>query len=119
MHGVQIKHTTCDICSPQHHCGMNAHVKDGKLIKVEGWDEHPYSHGSICTKGAAYRDYIYRSDRILHPLKRTGPRGSGEFEPISWEEAIDTVARRLNEIKKRYGADNVAFMNGYGTPSRP
>ena len=114
MHGVQIKHTTCDICSPQHHCGMNAHVKDGKLIKVEGWDEHPYSHGSICTKGAAYRDYIYRSDRILHPLKRTGPRGSGEFEPISWEETIDTVARRLNEIKKRYGADNVAFMNGYG-----
>ena len=112
--GIEIAHTTCDICSPQHHCGMNAYVRGGRVIKVEGWAEHPYSRGSICTKGAAYRDYLYREDRILHPLKRVGPRGSGRFQEISWEEAIETVAHRLNRIKREHAADEVMFMNGYG-----
>lgn len=111
--GIEIRKTTCDICSPQQHCGVNAYVKDGKLIKVEGCPQHPYSKGRFCTKGAAYKDYIYRDDRILHPLKRTGPRGSGQFEEISWEEAIQTVADNLNRIKRDHGADNVMFMNGY------
>ena len=83
---------------------MNAYVCGGRVIKVEGWPEHPYSQGSICTKGAAYRDYLYRKDRILHPLKRVGPRGSGEFQEISWEEAIGTVAQRLNRIKRAHTA---------------
>lgn len=112
--GIQICKTTCDICSPQHHCGVNAYVKDGRLIKVEGCPEHPYSKGRLCTKGAAYKDYIYRDDRVLHPLRRVGPRGSGQFEEISWQEAIDTVAQRLNRIKREHGAHSVLFMNGYG-----
>lgn len=112
--GIQICKTTCDICSPQHHCGVNAYVKEGRLIKVEGCPEHPYSRGRLCTKGAAYKDYIYRDDRVLHPLRRVGPRGSGQFEEISWQEAIDTVAQRLNRIKREHGAHSVLFMNGYG-----
>ncbi len=112
--GIQIRYTTCDICSPQHHCGMKAYVKDGKLIKVEGCEEHQYSQGRICTKGAAYKEYLYRKDRVLHPMKRVGPRGSGEFQEISWDEALDTIAERLNRIKKDHAADNVMFMNGYG-----
>lgn len=111
---IEIRRTTCDICSPQHHCGVNAYVRDGKLLKVEGCPEHPYSRGRLCTKGAAYKDYIYREDRILHPLKRVGPRGSGQFQEISWDEAIELVAENLNRIKREHGADTVMFMNGYG-----
>ncbi|MEA4896531.1 MAG: molybdopterin-dependent oxidoreductase [Oscillospiraceae bacterium] len=112
--GVEIRQTTCDICSPQHHCGVSAYVKDGRLLKVEGSNEHPYSHGSICTKGAAYKGYLYRKDRILHPLRRVGSRGSGEFEEISWEEALEYTAGQLNRLKRQHGADSVLFMNGYG-----
>lgn len=101
--GVEIRHTTCDICSPQHHCGVNAYVKDGRLIKTEGWREHPYSKGQICTKGAAYKDYLYRKDRVLTPLKRVGKRGEGVFEPISWEEAYREIAAQLNRIKRTMG----------------
>lgn len=112
--GIEIRHTTCDICSPQHHCGVCAYVKDGKLIKTEGWDEHPYSKGQICTKGADYKDYLYREDRIKTPLKRVGERGEGKFVPISWEEALKEVADNLNRIKHEYGPEQVMFMNGYG-----
>ena len=112
--GVEIRHTTCDICSPQHHCGVNAYVKDGRLIKTEGWREHPYSKGQICTKGAAYKDYLYRKDRVLTPLKRVGKRGEGVFEPISWEEAYREIAAQLNRIKRDHGPEQVMFMNGYG-----
>lgn len=112
--GIEIRHTTCDICSPQHHCGVCAYVKDGRLIKNEGWKEHPYSRGQLCTKGAKYQEYLYRADRVLTPLKRVGARGEGRFQPISWEEAYQTIAQRLNRIKREYGPEQVMFMNGYG-----
>ena len=112
--GIEIRHTTCDICSPQHHCGVSAYVKDGRLIKTEGWKEHPYSKGQLCTKGAAYKDYLYRADRVKTPLKRVGQRGSGEFKEISWDEAYSEIAEKLNGIKREHGAEQVMFMNGYG-----
>lgn len=112
--GIEIRHTTCDICSPQHHCGVNAYVKNGRLIKTEGWAEHPYSKGQICTKGAAYKEYLYRPDRIKTPLRRAGARGEGKFEPISWEEAYGEIAENLNRIKREHGPEQVMFMNGYG-----
>ena len=70
--GIEIKHTMCDICSPGMHCGINAYVKDGKVIKIEGIDGHPANDGKLCTKGLANRQYIYREDRIKTPLRRTG-----------------------------------------------
>ena len=68
--GIEIKHTLCCICSPSNHCGINAYVKDGKLLKVEGTDDHPKNHGLLCTKGASNREFVYREDRILTPLRR-------------------------------------------------
>ena len=73
------------------HCGLDVYVKDGIVLKVEGSPEHPVNRGFLCTKGAANRQYLYRKDRILTPLRRVGPRGTGNFEPISWDEAIRTV----------------------------
>ena len=75
--GIEVKHTVCAICSPAYNCGIDAYVKDGKLLKVEGMDSHPRSKGGLCTKGLANREFVYRSDRILTPLKRVGERGEG------------------------------------------
>ena len=117
--GIEIHHTVCAICSPSNNCGVNAYVKDGKLLKVEGTDEHPKNRGLLCTKGLSNREFIYREDRILTPLRRVGERGEGKFEPITWEEAYDTIAERLNRIKEQNGADAVAFFGGYNKWYRP
>lgn len=111
--GIEVRHTMCDICSPGMHCGVNAYIKDGKVIKIEGIDGHPSNDGRLCTKGMANREYIYREDRIKTPLKRVGKRGEGKFEPISWEEAYAQIAKGLNSCKEKYGAESVAFYSGY------
>lgn len=117
--GIEIRHTLCAICSPANNCGINAYVKDGKLIKVEGTLEHPKNHGLLCTKGQANREFIYRKDRILTPLKRVGERGEGKFKEISWEEAYREIADRLNAVKKAEGPEAVAFFGGYNKWYRP
>lgn len=117
--GIEIKHSVCAICSPAYNCGINAYVKDGKLLKVEGMDEHPRSRGGLCTKGLANRGFVYREDRILTPLRRVGERGEGRFEPISWDEAYDEIAERLLKIRETDGADAVAFFGGYNKWYRP
>ena len=83
--GIEIRRTVCDICSPGPQCGVDAYVKDGKVIKIEGTEGFPGSGGALCTKGAAGRQYLYREDRLKTPMKRVGARGEGKFEPISWE----------------------------------
>ena len=117
--GIEIRHTLCDICAPGHHCGVDAYVKDGVVIKVEGTPEHPVNHGKLCTKGCSNRQYVYRKDRIRTPLRRVGERGEGRFEEISWEEAYRDIASRLNGIKENDGAEAVAFFSGYAKWYRP
>lgn len=111
--GIEIKKTLCDICTPLCHCGIDAYVKDGELIKIEGTKGHPMNDGLLCTKGAANRGYIYRSDRLKSPLRRVGERGSGEFEEISWEEAYEEISAKLLHTKREHGANAVAFYSGY------
>ena len=88
------------------HCGINAYIKDGKVIKIEGIDGHPSNDGRLCTKGLSNRQYIYREDRVLTPLKRVGKRGEGKFEPITWDEAYAEIAKGLNAAKAKYGAES-------------
>lgn len=110
--GIEIRHSLCDICTGIH-CGLDAYVKDGRILKVEGTPGYPGSNGKLCTKGAANRQYVYRENRIKTPLRRTGRRGEGVFEAITWEEAYQEIAERLNQIKKQYGAESVAWYTGY------
>lgn len=117
--GIEIKRTMCDICTPGPHCGIDAYVKDGVVIKVEGTKGFPGSNGRLCTKGAASRQYIYREDRLKNPMKRVGKRGDGAFEEISWDEALDITARRLLALKEKYGAESVAWLTGYSKWYRP
>ena len=100
-------------------CGLDLYIKDGKIVKVEGSKEHAYNQGSLCPKGAATRQYVYHEDRIKTPLKRIGSRGSNQFIPISWEEALETIACKLNVLKKEYGPESVAFFSGFTKYFRP
>lgn len=116
--GIEVKKTMCDICSPGLQCGVDAYVKDGVIVKLEGTEGFPVSNGRLCVRGAAGRQYVYRSDRIRTPMKRVGPRGSGEFEPISWDEALDTIAERLKALRAE-DPDSVVWLTGYAKWYRP
>ena len=73
-------------------------VENGRAIKVEGAPDHPTTRGTLCTKVARYLDRTYSPERVLHPLRRAGPKGAGRFERIGWDEALDTIAARFKEI---------------------
>jgi anaerobic selenocysteine-containing dehydrogenase len=118
--GIEVKKTICAICEgASTSCGVNAYVKDGKVIKVEGMKEFPQNRGTLCAKGNAGRQYVYNKDRVLTPLKRVGERGSGAFEPITWQEAYGTIADRLLAIKKQSGPESVVFGVGFTKWLRP
>lgn len=116
--GIEVRKSVCTICDPQTQCGLDCYVKDGRIIKVEGSLENP-SAGTLCAKGAAQRQWVYHEERLRTPLKRVGPRGSDEFVPISWTEALDTIAANLNKIKAESGPESVVFYCGYPKQPRP
>jgi anaerobic selenocysteine-containing dehydrogenase len=95
-------------------CGLKLFVRDGRLVRVEGDEDHPYSHGRLCPPALALTQYIYHPQRFTYPMKRVGERGEGKFERITWDEALDTVEGRFNEIKEKYGAEAVIFVQGTG-----
>ena len=117
--GIITRNSFCDVCAPGPHCGVTCYVKDGKIIKVEGTDGHPTNHGLLCPKGQSNRQYIYRKDRVLTPLRRVGERGEGKFEPITWEEAWGEIIPRLKGVREKYGACATAFYSGYNKWYRP
>ncbi|MCD7845511.1 MAG: molybdopterin-dependent oxidoreductase [Oscillospiraceae bacterium] len=117
--GIEVRQEVCDICAPGPHCGVDCYVRDGKIIKVEGTKNHPVNHGLLCPRGQANRQYVYRENRIQTPLRRVGPRGSGRFEPIGWEEALDEAAGRMLGYKRESGPESVAFFSGYNKWYRP
>src|SRR6187455_1743773 len=79
-------------------CAMLVTVKDGVAVKVAGDPTHPFTDGSLCTKVAHYPERTYSPDRLLHPLRRVGPKGKGEFKRITWDEALDEIAARLKAL---------------------
>ena len=76
---------------------------DGRAIKFEGDPDHPFTQGALCSKLKRYPDRVYSKDRILHPLRRTGAKGSGQFKRIGWDEALDEMVGRLQETVARSG----------------
>jgi anaerobic selenocysteine-containing dehydrogenase len=108
---TEIRRTTCSICTRS--CFVDAYIKDGTVIKVEGCSDPNFGGKPLCVKGQALRQYMYHQDRIKTPLKRIGPRGEGKFVPISWEEAYQEIAKKLNSYKADFGADSVVFYTGW------
>jgi anaerobic selenocysteine-containing dehydrogenase len=82
-------------------CAIRVTVEDGRAVRVQGDPDHPPTHGALCTKVSRYTERSYHPERVLHPLKRSGPKGSGQFVRVSWEEALTDIAARLREIATR------------------
>src|SRR3990172_6000088 len=95
-------------------CGQKVFVEQGRMVRIEGDENHPWNQGRSCPRVLALTQYMYHPDRITQPLKRVGERGEGKFEPIGWDEAFDICEQRLNEIKRKYGAESVVFAQGTG-----
>lgn len=93
-------------------CGILARVVDGKLVKIAGNPLHPVNQGGLCMKGLAGGQVLYDPDRIRSPLAREGERGAGKWKPISWEQALDTVAARLRSLRQNGKAHSVALLGG-------
>ena len=86
-------------------CGVFVYVKDGRIAKIAGDPDCPINHGTLCSKGIASTQLVYHPDRLTHPVKRIGPKGSGQWERISWDEALDTIAERMLRSKAEFGAN--------------
>ncbi|MDX1750564.1 MAG: molybdopterin-dependent oxidoreductase [Methylophaga sp.] len=84
-------------------CSMVYEVENGQLISVRGNPEHPMTRGGLCVKLKDYEKRHYHPDRVLHPMRRVGPKGSGQFEQISWDEALTEITDRWKAIIKEYG----------------
>jgi anaerobic selenocysteine-containing dehydrogenase len=82
-------------------CALRVTVRAGRAIRVAGDPDHPPTHGVLCTKVSRYLERTYSDQRLATPLRRVGPKGSGLFEPASWEDAIQAIASRLNTIAAR------------------
>jgi len=82
-------------------CAIRVTVEDDRIVRIQGDPNHPPTHGALCTKVSRYAERVNHPERVLTPLKRIGPKGSGQFAPLSWEEALDNIAGRLREIAAR------------------
>jgi len=101
--------TTCRLCLVR--CGMVVETdQSGKITRITGDRNHPLSKGHLCIKGNASLDFTMSPKRILYPMKRIGARGAGRWQRVSWDEALDAIARRLKAIIDQYGARAVAVQ---------
>ena len=79
-------------------CALVTTVENGRAVRVQGNTEHPQTGGVLCTKVTRYPERVYHPERLLQPMRRVGPKGSGQFEPVGWDEALDAIAHRLSAI---------------------
>ncbi|MCJ7705434.1 MAG: molybdopterin-dependent oxidoreductase [Desulfobacterales bacterium] len=93
-------------------CGILAHVEDGRIKKIEGDPDCPLNRGTICAKGLAQIERLNHPDRITYPMKRMGNRGEGKWARISWDEALETIAKKINETIEREGPEAISFAQG-------
>ena len=114
--------TTIQTYCPQSktRCGVICHIENGRLVKVRKDPEHPIQT-NLCPKGIASPELVYHPERLKYPLKRTRPKTDPDpgWERISWQEALETIAQKLLDIKKAYGPEAVVFGKGAsgGTPA--
>ena len=124
----RVVHSVCEVCFWK--CGIRAHVDGDRITKIEGNPNHPLSNGKLCPRGTGGPGLAHDPDRLVKPLMRVGERGSERFRPVSWEEALDHIANKLQAIKREHGPEAVAMFNhgagaswfkhlfkAYGTPN--
>lgn len=95
-------------------CFLNVHVRDGQVVRTSARDMPDPQYNRICTKGLTHVGRMYGANRVLYPMKRVGARGSGDFERISWDEALDTIAEKWRGYTEQYGPTAIMFFLGSG-----
>ena len=111
--GIRTVPTFCDICFWK--CGAIAHVRDGRLWKIEGNPIDPLSRGRLCPRGTGGVGAHFDPDRLRAPLVRRQKRGQEEWAEVTWDEALTSIAEKLQKIKAEYGPEAVAlFSHGLG-----
>src|SRR5678816_600255 len=88
-------------------CAMIYEVENGRLVEVHGNKDHPMTRGTLCVKLKDYHDHHYNPDRVLYPLRRSGPKGSRQFTRISWDEATAEITSRWKDIIAKYGSQAI------------
>jgi len=101
MHKIVCPHDCPDTCV------ATVEVENGRAVKIGGDPDHPFTQGFLCAKVNQYLDRVYSPDRILHPLKRTGKKGEGKFEQISWDEALETIAANFKRVIAEHGPQSI------------
>ena len=108
----KIVRSICQACHCE--CGVLVHVSDGKVSKIEGDPDNPMNRGFICVKGRAQAQVLYHPDRVKYPMRRVGERGSGKWERISWDTALDEIAEKLTKNREKNGPESFAVIHGTG-----
>jgi anaerobic selenocysteine-containing dehydrogenase len=106
----EVLKSCCNMCYRL--CGVLVYLNNGKVTKIEGDPDCPVNRGNLCIKGPFAVERLYHPARLKYPIKRTGARGEGKWQRISWDEALGTIAEAMNNAKQRYGAESVVFSSG-------
>ncbi len=114
MSSTRIVLGTCHHDCPDS-CGWEVTVEDGKAVKMRGNPDHPYSQGELCPKVNRFLDRVYSPDRILTPLVLDGPKGSGRYRSVSWDEALAIVAERVHDVVDTWGGQAIVPWGDAGT----
>ncbi len=110
----QVIRSSCRMCHGV--CQVLIYMEGDRVVKVTGDPDSPTSKGYICPKGAASPDLLYHPDRVLYPLRRSGKRGENKWDRISWEDALNEIATRLDAIRNESGSEFFGMMQGTGRP---
>lgn len=102
----RVVHTTCPYCGVG--CQIDMHLNDGLIYRVDGRFDNDVNYGNLCVKGRFGFDFIHAPDRLTRPLIRDSR--AAPFQPAAWDIALDTIAARLQQIRRRHGPDSIAFL---------
>ena len=114
--GLEVRHAFCQMCGPARtHCSTLCYLKEGRWINVEGNPQagNNWGRGSrtLCAKGNSAMQVMYSPTRLEYPMKRTGEKGEGKFERITWEQAIEEISAKLLEQKEKYGPESYGVLS--------
>src|ERR1700742_1471895 len=111
---MEIRHSVCALDCPDT-CSLLLNIENGHATRLRGNPDHPVTQGFLCGKVAKYLDREYSPDRLLYPQKRVGAKGEGKFERISWDEALGTIAEKLQGIAREFGPESILPYSYAGT----
>jgi anaerobic selenocysteine-containing dehydrogenase len=111
---MEVRHSVCALDCPDA-CSMLVNIENGRAVKLRGNPGHPVTRGFLCAKVTQYLDREYSPERLLYPMKRTGAKGEGRFQRITWDEALNAIADRLSAIAREHGPESILPYSYAGT----